>query len=291
MLGAGSEMAVWGPRVALLLLVFPPLRCQEDGEHLAHPFHEPMIRDSRFEGPLPDEVPHFPPDQLRKLHSMIDSNGDGKVSLEETMRYSHSTGKEIAAKDVVQIKERMKLTTDGGVALEDHLSYIRSIFSDGDARKELETAKFKAADANGDGLIDDSELPSLSYPETHEAVMAVVIANAMRSKDSDKDGVLTMREFWASDFTAGRDYKFSTEEKADFALLDKDGDGVLNLDELGRWESGRFHTETTLKKFFEAADKDGDMHMTAAELVEGAGHMETTDSQMHFMQWANHHEL
>merc|ERR1711957_803941 len=131
---------------------------------------------------------------------------------------------------------------------------------------ELETAKFRAADQDGNSLLDLEELPSLFYPETHDGVLTMTAEATLKSKDTDGDGQLTPKEFWEGDAVDGEDLAISDEEQADFAKLDVDNSGQLNLQELKAWESGGFHTEEAMKKLFELTDKDNDMMISAEEL-------------------------
>merc|ERR1712060_153694 len=128
-----------------------------------------------------------------------------------------------------------------------------------------ETQKFAAADLNGDGFLDSHELPALFYPETHDAVLQVTVGETMRMKDVNKDGKLTPKEFWEADESDGDEGELSEEERADFAKLDVNRDGMLDLQELQFWESGHFHTTEAMKKLFEIVDTDNDMHITAEE--------------------------
>jgi len=238
-------------------------------------------------------------DQLRAMHAKFDGNNDGKVSLQEIMAYSENMGKQIAGKDIGAILEEIDTNKDGTLSMEEHLNDIHNQADGGDEeemkelehRKGVESAKFKAADSNGDGVLDKNELPALFYPEIHEGVLTVNVGETMRQKDTNKDGKLSPKEFWESDQMDGDDSDLSEEEKADFAKLDVTGDGFLDANELRAWESGRFHTEDAMKKLFDVADKDQDMHVTADELAQARDGIAASDAQYHLIEWAEHHEL
>merc|ERR1712151_795594 len=107
----------------------------------------------------------------------------------------------------------------------------------------------------------------------------------MAAKDTDGDGMLTPKEFWEGDAIDGEDLALSDEEQADFKRLDADGNGKLNLIELKAWESGRFHTEEAMKKLFEIADKDNDMHISEEEVLSARELIAGSDAQYHLMEW------
>merc|ERR1719433_522056 len=102
-------------------------------------------------------------------------------------------------------------------------------------RKEEETQKFKAADTDKNGLLDQQELPGLFYPEIHDGVLEVTARATLARKDTDKDGFLTIQEFWEDYRLAegGSDGKGMSEElQRDFRKLDRDASGSLDLEEL-----------------------------------------------------------
>lgn len=239
-------------------------------------------------------------DQLRALHGKFDQDGDGRVSLQEVLHFSRLMSREIAARDIGAILEEIDSSKDGKLSLQEHFDDLHSQAEGGDAeemkeleqRKAVEEAKFKAADANGDGVLDADELPALFYPETHEDVLHVVAGEVLRQKDKNKDGRLSAAEFWeALDGASGEDEELTEEEMEDFNKLDLDGDGSLNLAELKAWESGRFHTEEAMRKMFDVVDKDGDMHITAQELTEAKETVSSSGAQYHLIEWVEHHEL
>merc|ERR1712224_847733 len=104
-------------------------------------------------------------DQIRSLHAKIDADGDGKLSMVETLQFSTGIRHEIAKKDVRTIVDER----DAKLDLEELVKDLESWTEDGEpgsdmnaeavARKELETRKFKVADRDGDGFLDMEELP------------------------------------------------------------------------------------------------------------------------------------
>jgi len=275
-------------RALLMLAAVIGIYCQEAGAQAEGDYDDQDIEEDSLT-----------PDQLRKMHAKFDQNGDGKVSLQEVMAYSASMGKKIAGRDISAILEEVDTDKDGTLSLQEHLNDIHNQADGGDEaemkelehRKGIETAKFQAADSSADGKLDKTELPALFYPETHEGVLSVTVGETMRQKDVNKDGKLSAKEFWESEQMDGDDSDLSEEEKADFARLDADGDGALNVDELRAWESGRFHTEDAMKKLFDVADKDHDLHLTGDESAEARELIAASDAQYHLIEWAEHHEL
>lgn len=275
-------------RALIVFGVLASIDCQEEGVEEGSDYDDQDIEEDSLSA-----------EQLRRMHAKFDSNGDGRVSLQEVMDFSASMGKAIASKDIGAILEEIDTNKDGTLNLEEHMNDIHNQADGGDEeeikelehRKGVEASKFKAADINGDGQLDKNELPALFYPETHEGVLSVTVSETMRQKDTNKDGKLTAKEFWESDQMDGDDADLSEEEKADFARLDTNGDGAIDEQELRAWESGRFHTEDAMKKLFDVADKDNDLHITGDELAQARDQIAASDAQYHLIEWAEHHEL
>jgi Ca2+-binding EF-hand superfamily protein len=97
--------------------------------------------------------------------------------------------------------------------------------------EQLERAMFRAADLDGDGLLDEAELA------------ADVIA-AFVALDANGDGVLTPDELIGV-------------SEATFARIDSNGDGVISLDEV------RLHKLNA----FAAADRDMSGQVSMAEML------------------------
>jgi len=228
-------------------------------------------------------------EQLRVLHGKMDTNSDGKVSMDEIMAFSDEIRKVTSGKDVGSILTELDRDKDGKISLEELMKDLEAYPDDDkvsqEQRVEVERAKFQAADKNGDGILDATETVSFIFPETDAKVLDVATRGALKQKDLDHDGKLSPKEFWVIE------EEISPEEHTDFKQLDTDGDGALSVEELKHWESGRFHTKEAMMKIFELADKNGDSHISAEELHHSREALAGSDAHYHFSEWAEHHEL
>jgi len=228
--------------------------------------------------------------QLKVLLQKFDANKDGKATMQEIMAFAHEQRKKETEMAGIGLIEDMDTDKDNQLSLDEHLNHLtKHAMSWRELEKEvaIETAKFRAADENGDEVLTSSEIAALFFPEVSAKVLAISVQANMQMKDKDGDGKLTPAEFWGAfneDGTA--DVMLIADMAEDFKKLDKDGDGLLNAGELGAWESGTFHTELAMLKLMEIADKDGDMAATFQELENARELILSTDAQYQLMEWA-----
>merc|ERR1712166_1086081 len=268
---------------------------------------------------LPSEA-----EQMTGLFDKIDTDKDGKMSMAEIIAFWKITRKGMLQVSNSQDMELMDTNKDKKVSLEEFIKKEESEFLDvdqgaEDARKkafeELEGAKFKVADKNADGFLDEHELPDAVYGETHDDIVKIMAAHHLKTKDTDGDGKLSSKEFHelGEDPKAGEDFKATegaeagkveekdaktAEEEAesdkemeeDFKKQDTDGDGKLSLQELEHWESGVFHVTVDMKKLFEVCDQDKDSHITVKELTDNLHDLDGTAANDHLNEWAEHHD-
>jgi len=253
-------------------------------------------------------------EQMAGLFEKIDTNKDGKMSMPEIIAFWKVTRKGMLHKDKEPDMVWMDSDKDKKVSLEEFLKKEESEFLDvepgaDDARKksfdELHAAKFKVADANADGFLDEHELPHALYGETHDEIIRLMAAHDLKLKDKDGDGKLDVTEFneLGEDPKVGdagsmeKDAKMAEGEAEsekelaeEFKKQDTDGDGKLNLEELVHWESGAFHITVDMQKLFEVCDADKDSHITLKELNDNLHGIDGSAASEHLNEWAEHHE-
>lgn len=240
-------------------------------------------------------VPPLKKSQLRNLHSQADGDRDGKLTLPEIFDYSTHMRLKIAKSDVPTMMDELDQDKDGFVTRDEFIADIEAWETSSvgqkntppqitEAKRELELAKFAAADEDGDTRLGPDELPAIFYPETKQRVLELVVTYTLKEKDYDKDGYLTPREFWGDDASGN-------EHPKHFRALDTDGDGKLNHSELAHWESGDYFTHEALHGFFGRADVDGDGHLTVDEMVASGDALVGTDAHHHLAEWAEHEDL
>jgi len=250
----------------------------------------PQQHESETEELITDE-------QLRKLHAKIDADANSKLSLDEMLHFYNETQHLAAAKDVTGIMEELDGNKDGKLGL-DELKHAYGEDEDGGhdeqtsgySRKELkarEHARFKMADQDNDGLLNQKEAEAFFHPNIHETVLQIATQHTMDEKDEDKDGFLTIEELLGSMEGGPEAYG---DDLQMFQRLDRDESGKLDTKELLPWESGRFHVLHDMQSFMHFADTDGDVHLTIEELTAMHGN-EDHNAQHHFMEMIQHHEL
>lgn len=244
------------------------------------------------------------PDQLNKLHAKMDADANGKLSLDEMLQFSSETQKAAAAKEGNGFMAEIDSDKDGKASWEEMQTHMHP--SDEDVEHEEDAAqrnlyktsdqkKFKAADGDGDGLLDERELVAFFYPEIDGKVLQVAAQHTLEEKDHDNDGLLTFDEFMGRP-VVGQSNSDAAEGGPDewdeqtFKFLDKDGSGKLDLKELFAWESGHVGIGRTMESFLKLADADSDQHVTVEEL-HAAHEKEEHDARFHFMSMVEHHEL
>lgn len=262
-------------------------------------------------------------DQLRKLHTKIDANGDGKVSIQEIRDFHAHFTKDSAHKEMkhtIQWSDVDK-NNDGKASIEEHLkfthedpestegdgpAYPGSVLGDPsdpndaenkkamDRSKELERAKFKAIDTDGDGLLTHDEWLQLQHPESSPALVDIVVAATLREKDADGDHKLSQKEFLANsrgdDEDPGAAEAQAEGDDSFFKEFDTDHSGFIDQKELENFEFGFKNTQDELDELLKTVDNDKDSHLSQDELSNAISLVGESGQYM-LNGWVDHHEL
>lgn len=94
---------------------------------------------------------------------------------------------------------------------------------------------FETADLNKDEQLDREEFVLFISPEEHPIMLPIILNQTLRDKDIDNDGVISFQEF-LGDSARDHDKNWLIAEKERFdSEYDKDGDGLLNGNEILSW--------------------------------------------------------
>ncbi|CAE7822234.1 CML1 [Symbiodinium sp. CCMP2456] len=149
--------------------------------------------------------------------------------------------------------------------------------------RNLEREKFKLADADGDGKLQGEELVAMYGHGIDEKVLEAEAKSVLAVKDMDKDGKLSLKEFW-HDYLRPDDDHDHDEDPRDrnvtFAALDSNEDGSIDLQELMVWESGLFFLEEAIDGILHFADRDEDGEAGFQELVDAWPEIEEVGVQL-----------
>lgn len=94
---------------------------------------------------------------------------------------------------------------------------------------------FLASDSDKDGKLNRDEFVHFISPEEHPDMLPIILNQTLRDKDTDKDGFISFQEF-VGDKALDHDKEWLLVEKERFdSEYDKDGDGILNGNEILSW--------------------------------------------------------
>jgi Ca2+-binding EF-hand superfamily protein len=247
------------------------------------------------------EIEPLTEEQLHALHGKVDADGDGLLPIDELIAYAGKIPYKDAAMELASVKY-LDSSKDGFYSAEELLDH--DVASDMDVDEEMREellrvqaaekvhkgTQFRYADKDQDGLLNEQEVADFYDPALYHQVLAEF---AIKKKDKDRDGVLSPAEHFSDDelgLHLDAD-SLSKEEIDDFEILDKDGNGVLDVAEVAVWESGQHHTKAELRKMLEKLDQDGDNHLSAQELAAANNRLSGMDELYHLHEWSVHEEL
>jgi len=303
-------------RIVVLLSICSYIHCQEDAEEDGVAKADSGKADEQSasdgnrdeegdasESKVKSESPKnrlFSEEELRQYHRDVDVNTDTKLSEAELLNFTemHYRNVELSGDDLKDQFTELDSNKDGTVDLQEYLNNTVS----SPKQVEDETGLFKAADINGDGVLDKEEVAGLVSPVADGPVMETALKQSMRSADINADGRLTFDEFENAELVHHDRAPINHEEedfhdrivegnqnqftKDVFKQLDANSDGFVDQNELRELHSGRLQRKQVVDGFVEAVDKNNDRQITEQELLQARSSIRDSDIHSYLIAWA-----
>ncbi|CAH1414100.1 unnamed protein product [Lactuca virosa] len=133
-------------------------------------------------------------DDVKKIFSRFDTNGDGKISAEELVHAMKALGSDISAEESKQVLTKLDADCDGFINLEEFAEFCKENAGDQEGGiNELHEA-FELYDLNKNGLISSTELHQI-LTRLGERCTVDDCVTMIKSVDSDGDGYVNFEEF------------------------------------------------------------------------------------------------
>lgn len=216
---------------------------------------------------------------LRLLHNRMDGNKDGTCTRTEMLMYQQKVLSKSTQESISEMVKAMDENHDGKISYAEYMG-------PGEFVNEREKMVFKAADKDGSGDLNATEMQAVIEPGRDMDVLTANARASFNDMNTNNDTVITLLEFVGLEagMEPGEDKnellnQVDDSSKKQFTALDKNHDGNLSLEELRAWESGEVMNQAVIDDVFVLADKDRDGGITADELERAADAMNTDESQ------------
>jgi len=217
------------------------------------------------------------------LLGKMDRNLDEHIDKNELYAWILRSFKSLSEEDSVDRFEDADEDDNGFVSWEEYKADEYDFDDDQDMKEALadpDTAEewklmqedhylFKAADKDGDENLNKKEFFSFTHPEEDLDMQPHVVRQILKDKDGDGDGVLSFKEF-VGDRAKDQNKEWLISEKDRFDNeLDKNGDSILNREEIIAWiipSNEEIATEEA-SHLFAGSDEDMDGLLSFQEVI------------------------
>eukprot|EP00746_Dinoflagellata_sp_MGD_P079022 gnl/MRDRNA2_/MRDRNA2_31568_c0_seq1.p1 gnl/MRDRNA2_/MRDRNA2_31568_c0~~gnl/MRDRNA2_/MRDRNA2_31568_c0_seq1.p1 ORF type:complete len:532 (+),score=146.39 gnl/MRDRNA2_/MRDRNA2_31568_c0_seq1:194-1789(+) len=241
---------------------------QGEHEKKEHPVY--VTKKKSRVGFASDEDPILTDEELGVLFRSIDEDESGGMSVSELLKFESHLQQEVAEKEVEQNLRDLDSEGNGALSLLDIIGH----YDPDDSNlswKHFEEVKFNAADENGDGVLNKTELPSFFFVETNRKVMDAIATYTLNEADVNQDGRLDLEEIRTNPRLREMHNRHSANDaevinQSDIDRHDKNHDGVLDLNELKAWQTEKMHRKQGVQNIVDIADANHDGRVTLEEL-------------------------
>jgi len=253
---------------------------KDDEDHDDNFDHEAILGSKKDAEEFDDLPPEEAKRRLRVLLTKMDRTGDENIDRNELYSWILRSFKSLSEEDSKDRFEDADEDEDGFVTWEEYKSEEYDFdeedfdLNDPDMAEELKMVEedkflFHAADLDADGRLSVTEFLSFTHPEEDINMRPHVLEQVLSTKDLDGDGQLTFQEF-VGERGEGKDKEWLITEKDRFdEELDKNGDNVLNKEEILAWiiPSNEEIANDEVDHLFSGADEDVDGQLSFEEVL------------------------
>ncbi|CAG4972682.1 unnamed protein product [Colias eurytheme] len=217
--------------------------------------------------------------RLELLLPKMDLNGDKFIDRDELRKWILNSFINLSREEAEERMSEADEDRDGTVTWAE---YLRDSFGV-DTEEELnpedtgdtgllvreEKTMWKVADRDGDGKLDLAEFEVFTNPEEHSVMHPYLVAQTMRDKDSNNDGLIDFNEYVGErGVQQDKEWLISERDKFDHEL-DSNRDGMLDEKEVHRWviPDNTEIAEEEVDHLFVSADDDHDDHLSYDEIL------------------------
>jgi len=259
---------------------FSPRHHSKDGND--HSFdHEAIIGSKKEAEQFEDLSPEEAKDRLKILLTKMDRDKDSSIDRKELYSWILRSFKALSQEDADERFEDADHDEDGFVTWAEYVEdeydweeHEKPDMSDPHIAEDFKMMAedkylFNGADRNGDEKLDKAEYLAFTHPEEDPLMKPHVIQQILAEKDTDKSGDLTFQEF-VGDRSQDKEKEWLVEEKDRFDNeLDKNGDNVLNKEEIAAWiiPSNEEIATEEVDHLFAGADEDMNDYLTFEEIL------------------------
>ncbi|XP_057290382.1 calumenin-like [Hydractinia symbiolongicarpus] len=254
---------------------------EEHNEHNPEYDHEAFLGKKaarEFEELTPEESKN----RLGQLFHKVDKNGDGAVTEEELKEWIQFTQNKYIWEDAEKQMKQNDLDKDGQITWDEYKKSTYGFMDDSDNNAEQykdmlgrDERRFKRADKNEDGKLNNEEFASFLHPENHDHMKGLVIDETLEDIDKDKDGSISLDEYigdlWPEEDRDGEEPEWVKTEKEQFAnFRDKNKDGKMDKQEVADWilPPDYDHVSSEAKHLIMESDTDKDGKVSKEEMVD-----------------------
>ncbi|XP_048847482.1 reticulocalbin-3 isoform X1 [Brienomyrus brachyistius] len=157
-------------------------------------------------------TPEESKERLGKIVDRIDTDSDGYISHKELHQWIKHRQRRYIEENVDKHWKEYDLNKDGLVAWEEYKNttygyYLDEEFDDVDDKASYKSMlarderRFKAADINRDGIATKEEFTAFLHPEEYDHMKSIVVKETVEDIDKDGDGLINLEEYIGDMFT------------------------------------------------------------------------------------------